>query len=61
MGIHVIQHNTNDTTTGDNPGYMPSGLALSTDVHHLNNRKAAQSSYYEKHGHGALMHAEGAR
>ena len=32
-GIHVIQHNTNDTTTGEKPGYMPPGLALSTGVH----------------------------
>ena len=33
-GTHVIQHNTNDTKTGEKPGYMPSGLgrlAFSTD------------------------------
>ena len=33
------QHSTNDTTTGEKPGYMQSALAFSTDVHHLNNRK----------------------
>ena len=42
-GIHVIQHYTNNTVTktGEKPGYMPSGLAFSTDVYHRNNRKAA--------------------
>ena len=39
MEIHVIQQNTNDTTTGEKPGYMPSGLAFSTDKHNLNNSK----------------------
>ena len=38
-GIHVIQHNTNEPKTGEKPGYMPSGLAFSTDVYHRNNRK----------------------
>ena len=38
-GIHVIQHNTNNTKTGEKPGYMPSGLAFSTDVYNRNNRK----------------------
>ena len=36
-GIHVIQHNTNDTTTGEKPEYMPLGLAFSKDVYHRNN------------------------
>ena len=37
-GIHAIQHDTNDTKTGERPEYMPSGLAFSTD-YHRNNRK----------------------
>ena len=36
-GIHVIQHNTNKPKTGEKPGYIPSGLAFSTDVYLLNN------------------------
>ena len=38
-GIRVIQHNTNDTKTGENmylglkPKYMQSGLFFCTDVH----------------------------
>ena len=35
----LIQHNTNDTMTGEKPGYLPSGLAFSMDAHHLNNRQ----------------------
>ena len=38
-GIHVIQHNTNEPKTGEKPGYMPSGLAFSTEVYYRNNRK----------------------
>ena len=38
-GMHVIQHNTNDNKTGEKPGYMPSGLAVSTDVYHRDNSK----------------------
>ena len=38
-GIHVIQHNTNDTKTGEKPRYISSGLAFSTDVYHRNNHK----------------------
>ena len=38
-GIRVIHHNTNDTKTGEKPGYMPSGLAFSSDVYHRNNSK----------------------
>ena len=35
--IRVIQHDTNDTTTGVKPEYMASGLAFSKDLHHRNN------------------------
>ena len=38
-GIQAIQHNTNDTKTGQKPEYMPSGLAFSTNVYHRNNRR----------------------
>ena len=63
-GIHVIQHNTNDTKTREKPEYMPmmpSGMAFSTEVHHRNNHKGLQSSYYEQHRHGTQTHAEGAQ
>ena len=40
-GIHVIQHNTNNTKTGEKPAYMPSGLTFSTDVYHRNNARTA--------------------
>ena len=43
-GIHVIQHNTNDTKTWEKPGYMTSGLAFSTDVDHRNNSKASNQA-----------------
>ena len=36
-GIPVVQHNTNNTTTGEKPEYMPSGLAFSKELHHRNN------------------------
>ena len=38
-GIHFIQHNTNDTATGEKPAYMPPGLAFSTDVDYRNKSK----------------------
>ena len=40
-GIRFIQHNTNDTTTGEKSEYMPSGLAFSMDLHHRNDRNAS--------------------
>ena len=38
-GVHVIKHNTNNTRTKEKPRYMPSGLAFSMDMYHINNRK----------------------
>ena len=33
-GIHVIQHNTYDTTIGEKPEYLALGLASSKHVYH---------------------------
>ena len=49
-GIHGIQHNTNDTKTGEKPEYMPSGLAFSTDVYHRNNNKDSNQATMDNMG-----------
>ena len=45
--IHVMQQNTK---TGEQPGYMPSALAFSTDVYHRNNRKDGNQATMKKMG-----------
>ena len=35
-GFNVIQHNTNNTATGEKPEYIPLSLASSKDVYHRN-------------------------
>ena len=40
-GIHVIQHNTNESTTEEKPEYMPLRLASSKDVYYGNNSTTA--------------------
>ena len=59
MEIHVIQQNTNDTTTGEKPGYMPSGLAFSKDVYHRNNGKDSNQATMNNMGmEGGRMRKE---
>ena len=49
-GIHVIQHNTKDTKTGEKPENMPLGLASSKDVYHRNNNNDRYQTTMNKMG-----------